>query len=340
MIKKRTTIADIARDLKMAPSTVSRALGGQGRISPATRAAVQDAARRLNYRPNSLAASLRSGSSRLIGVMMPRIDRSFFASVVRAIEEAMGPAGYSIIVMQNNEQPEQEANGLEALLRVQVDGIIASLSRNTTDFGAFREVIKQQTPLILFDRVNRNLNASCVTIDDQLGAYLATQHLLEQGCRYPVHLAGPQHLNIYGDRLAGFKQAIEDAGLPFNPHQQVLMVEHNAEGGRQAAQHLLERNVPPDAIFSSSDWAAVGAMRYAIGKGLRVPEDIAFVGFANEPFTAHMEPPLSSVDQLSNEIGTRTAELMLATLAGKNPAEQQQIIIPPRLVVRQSSLRR
>ncbi|MEM6395173.1 MAG: LacI family DNA-binding transcriptional regulator [Bacteroidota bacterium] len=339
MSKRRTTLADIAEALDMSPSTVSRALAGHERISVATRRTVREMADRLKYRQNSLAASLRNGKTRLIGVLMPTINRSFFASVVRGIEDVAGPAGYSIVVTQNDDEPQKESSALDALIRAQVDGVIASLSRNTTDYSSFSELSDRRVPLVLFDRVSDRIQASQVTIDDYHGAFLATQHLIDQGCRYPVHLGGPQHLNIYQDRLNGFREAIEQAGLPFNPYRQIMMIDHTAEGGKQAAEELLARSDPPDAIFSASDWAATGAMRHLLSKGVRIPEDIAVVGFANESFTAFLEPSLTTVEQFSRKIGQEAATILMQQLEQSGTPKARKVRLKPELIVRRSSLR-
>lgn len=339
MVRRRATLADIARELKMSPSTVSRALAGHPRVSQATTEAVRVAAAKLNYRPNSLAASLRRGSSQLIGVLVPRINRAFFASIIHAVETAVGAQGYSLIVVQSRDEPGREAASLQALMRAQVDGIIASLAADTTQYGAFTEVMSRGIPLVLCDRVTDQLATAAVVVDDFEGARAATAHLLEQGCRYPVHLAGPQHLNIYADRLAGFRAAIKTAGLPFNPHQQILMTEHTAAGGRAAGEVLHNRPDPPDGIFSASDWAATGAMGYLRARGVRVPTDVAIVGFANEPFTEYLEPPLSTVEQQSSRIGQRAAECLLAALdSGTTPAVARSVV-PAQLIIRGSSQR-
>ena len=340
MSHQRVTLTDIARELGMSPSTVSRALAGNPRISKTTIETVRAAARRLNYRPNGLAASLRRGSSRLIGVLVPKINRAFFATVIHAIEEVVGARGYSLIVVQSRDEPGREEANLRALMRAQVDGIIASLAADTTDYTAFREVMTRGIPLVLCDRVTDQLDTATVVVDDFAGAHAATRHLIEQGCRYPVHLAGPQHLNIYADRLAGFRAAVTEAGLPFNPHRQILMVRHTGEGGRAAAELLHGRPDPPDGIFSSSDWAATGAMRYLIERGVRVPEDIAVVGFANEPFTAYLDPPLSTVEQRSQQIGSRAAELLLTALEEGTMPVAERSTVEASLIVRASSRRR
>ena len=323
----------------MSPSTISRALAGNSRISAETIELVRSTADRLNYRPNRLASSLRKGTTQLIGIIVPRINRAFFASAIRAVQSVAGRSGYSVIVTESEDDPLAEARSLQALLRAQVDGVIASIGQNTTDFSTFQEVLTRGTPLVFFDRVTDQLSAATVRIDDEQGARLATRHLIEQGCRYPVHLAGPQQLNIYSGRLAGFRSAIQEAGLPYNPHRQIVMVEHEAAGGRRAMEHLLARNDPPDGIFSASDWAATGALQVLRERGVAVPDDIAVIGFADETFTAFLEPPLSSVQQHSQKLGEAAARVLLDLLKTSGGSVPDAVVLQPDLVIRASSLR-
>lgn len=341
MAQAKPTITDIARELTMSPSTVSRALAGHPRISQATMQAVRAAAERLNYSPNGPAAALRRGNTHLIGVLVPRINRAFFASVIHGIETVAAPAGYSIMVMQSREREDLEGEALQALMRARVDGIIASLSAETTDFSAFKTVLDRHTPLVLCDRISSQVNTAKVRIDDYAGAFAATQHLLAQGCCHPVHFSGPEHLNIYADRRAGFVAALEAAGIAFDADRHALEIRHTAEGGAAAAEQLLARAEPFDAVFSASDWAATGAMQRFLAAGLRVPQDVAMVGFASEPHTLYLNPPLSTVRQHSEEIGERAAELLLQAFDGSaTTIKDRHVVIEPELIVRQSSLRR
>lgn len=338
--RKKVTIQDIAAMLEINASTVSRALNDHPRISAGTKKRVMEAAVKLNYDYNHIAAALRKGKSKIVGVIVPKLDRSFFASIVRGIEEVVNEAGYNVMICQSNDIEEIEAANVEALLRTRVDGIIASIARETKRFAHFERVKAKGIPLVLFDRVQENLQVSTVEIDDYQGGYIAASHLIEQGCRRIAHFSGAQNLNIYEKRYNGYRQAVEDYGLP---HQKEWVVESDLslESGRLSMEKLLECSPRPDAVFSASDYAAIGALQVLKERGVRVPAEIALVGFSNEPFTAFVDPALTSVEQFSKEIGRSSAQVFLEKM--KAPEEYVAIRktkLQPKLIVRSSSLRK
>lgn len=337
MGKGKPTIHDIARELNLTASTVSRALNGHRVISESTRLAVSEAAKRLNYKPNHIATALRSGRSHIIGVIVPAADRSFFASIIRGIEDEAGPAGYSVIVCQTYEETDKEKKILETLLRTQVDGILASIAKNALTFDHYRRVREEQIPLVLFDNTADSLEASAITVDDYAGAYRAVEHLIGQGCRRIAHFSGLQHIGLYRERLRGYCAALQDHGLPVDPAL-VITCSSDVEHGWAAAEKLLSLPAPPDALFSSSDYAALGAMQCFKERKIAVPGQIAIVGFANEPFTSYVEPALSTVDQDSYHMGRCAARSFLSEVR-LTPDERspQHVVLEPRLIVRASS---
>lgn len=338
--KNSPTISDIAKALDVTPSTVSRALHNHPRISQTTKEAVWRTAREMNYQHNHLAAALRRGHSSLLGVMVPTINRSFFSSVVRGIEEVANEAGYAVMVCQSHEAQAQEEANIQVLLRSQVDGMIVSVGKGTRDFAHFQQVMDRDTPLIFFDRVPEELAASAVVIDDYRGAYLATRHLIEQGCRQLVHLAGSPHLNIYRDRQRGFEDAHRLHGLPLDPVQ-IVPSSLQLEAGRACVEELLARQQSMDGIFSASDYAAVGAMQALKARGIRIPEDVAIAGFSNEVFTTLVEPALTTVEQHSLQMGRTTARLFLEQFDHQGDSfVPRRTVLSPELIVRASSLRR
>jgi LacI family transcriptional regulator len=337
--KNRTTIHDIARELNITASTVSRALNGHATISEKTRKAVLEKARQLNYKPNSIAAALRSGRSYIIGVIVPVADRSFFAKVVRSIEEEAAEAGYSVIICQTYENFEKEKQVLDTLLRTQVDGIIASIAKGSTTFDHYQRVLDEGVPVILFDRKVESLAASTVTIDDFRGAYTAVEHLIEQGCRRIAHFAGQQHIRLYQERYRGYREALRYYGLPFE-ESLVFECPSDVELGRKSAERLLQLSPRPDAIFSSSDYAALGAMQRLKSEGVAIPGEIAIVGFANEPFTSFIEPALTTVDQHSNRMGQYAARTFLAEIDREKEVATTRKVLQPELIVRASSLKK
>lgn len=334
------TIYDIAKKLNITPSTVSRALSDHPRISEKTKVRVREMANRMNYQPNKVAAALRSGRTYILGVIVPTADRSFFSSVIRGIEAIASQAGYNVMITQSNDSSELEVSNINALLKAQIDGIIASIAKKTVTFDHFKLIKEKNIPLVLFDRVIENLGASVVVIDDYQGAYQATEHLIEQGCQRIAHFGGQQHINIYKYRLRGYKEALEEHGIEFRP-ELIHLSDLKVEDGKESMRQLLQLPFPPDAVFAASDYAAVGAMQAIKEKGLKVPEDVALVGFANEPFTSFIEPNLSTVDQHSEEMGQFAAKIFLEEIrAGKENYIPRKTVLSPQLIIRKSSLKR
>src|SRR5689334_248888 len=222
MKKERATIHDIARKLNITASTVSRALKDHPRISTETKKAVLKAAQKLNYQPNHIAAALRNGRSNIIGIIVPTADRSFFSSVVRGIEEVANTSKYNVMICQTYDSYEKEVATVEALLNARVDGIIASHAKGTVNFDHFVKVKERGIPLILFDRSNDELEVSHVVIDDYLGGYKATEHLIQQGCKRIAHFTNTRKISIYKERLRGYRDALIENGLIYD---ETLVVE-------------------------------------------------------------------------------------------------------------------
>jgi LacI family transcriptional regulator len=334
MAENRITITDIARELNITASTVSRALAGNTRISEATRDMVQAKARDMGYEPNAIAASLRKGKSDTIGMIVPRINRHFFSSVISGVEEILNPAGYNLVICQTQENYEKERKAVQTLLRNQVGCIILSLSVQTRDFKHLEEVIKRNIGLIQFDRVNKQLPGAKIVNDNFSGAYLAVKHLIKGGYQRIAHYSGDLNLLAYQERLEGYKYALEEAEMEYDPD----LVFENAIT-RDAGYSFIEKakmERRADALFSAGDYSALGAIDKLKEMQLIVPKDFGVVGFANEPFSEIMEPSLSSVEQNTQEIGNRIAAAVMKTLS--KPLEEHSIeTVPVRLIVRQSS---
>ncbi|MCC3154399.1 LacI family DNA-binding transcriptional regulator [Hymenobacter sp. BT770] len=333
------SMADLARELGVSMTTISRALSDHHSIGPATKQAVLKLAKKLNYQPNHLAAALRKGKSKLLGVIVPYIEGRFFASVVHGIETAASKAGYSVIICQSSEDVVQERKNVETLLSAQVAGILVSVSRNTLDFRHFEKVRKHGVPLVFFDRILEGDNVNAVVLNDRGGANQATLHLLEQGCRRIAHLAGPLHLNIYKNRRQGYLDALESFGIA--PDESLIVdCDMTLEGGAACMAQLLELPNPPDAVFSAGDSAILGALQLLKSRGIRVPQDVALAGFSNEALTSVAEPMLTSVDQRCEEMGQAAFRLFKDLVDAEGTAfSQRQVVLQPQLFVRASSLR-
>ncbi len=331
---------DIARKMKLTASTISRALNNHPSISDRTKRSVLKMSKKMGYQPHRIAAALRNGKSHIIGVIVPVADRNFFASIVRGIEEKANQANYQVIICQTYEDPAKEEAAIDALLNTRVDGIIASLSKRTERFNHFSKVRSKGIPLILFDRTSDDLGVSHVVIDDYAASYNAVKHLVEQGCTRIAHFTNVERINIYKERLRGYRAALRDHGIPFEEN---LVVESNLqlEDGRSSMLYLLSQQKLPDAVFSSSDLGAIGALQVLKERGIRVPQQVALIGFSNEPFTMFCDPPLTSVDQHCKQMGHTASELFLEEVrAGANTKfVSKKIVLMPELVVRASSLR-
>ncbi|SDG93131.1 LacI family DNA-binding transcriptional regulator [Winogradskyella thalassocola] len=339
-MKKKITIYDIAEKLELTAATVSRALNNNPKISEKTRKLVQETAIEMNYEQNTLARALKSGKSFNVGVIVPRMDSNFFASVIRGIEEELYPKGYHVIVCQTHDQENLETGNIVSLLNAQVDGILMSISNSKTKNKVFNKLSEKRVPLIFFDRKRDIPDVSSVTIDDFNGSYQATKHLIEQGCKRIAHLSNDRSLEIFKNRYLGYKQAIIDSGLEFDENLVVETIS-KVDEGRRVAKQLLNMETPPDAIFSSSDFTALGAIQEIKEQGLAIPEDISVVGFSNEPFTRFMELSITSVDQSPIEMGRRAAKVFLQEVNSKSKTKQpQRIILQPELIIRKSSSKR
>ena len=337
MPPKRVSISDIAKELNLAVSTVSRALGGNSRISEATRQQVWRLAEQLNYQPNHLAAALRKGRSNTLGVIVPHIDGHFFALVMKGVEAVANQAGFNVMLCQSNEDYEHEKKNVDTLINAQVDGILVSLSRTTRDFRHFEKVRKRGMPLVFFDRVLAGSDVSAVVLDDYQGGYQSVQHLLGQGCRRIAHFGGPQHLNIYKNRYLGYCQALLDHHIPVEP-ELLIFSDMTLEDGRRSMTKLLALPQRPEAVFSASDFSIVGAMQVVKEHGLRTPQDVALAGFSNETFTSLTEPKLTSVDQRCEAMGQAAIGLLLEMVQERGlPLSPRTIVLQPELLVRESS---
>lgn len=335
----RTTVYDIARELNLTASTISRALNNHPRISERTKKSVIRMSKKLGYQPHRIAAALRNGKSKIIGVIVPVADRNFFASIIRGIEEKANQAEYQVIICQTYEDPLKEEAAIEALLNTRVDGIIASLSKRTEQFNHYSKVKSKGIPLILFDRANDALGVSHVVIDDYSASYKAVKHLIHQGCGRIAHFTNVEKINIYKERLRGYKTALLDHGLPFDDR---LVVESDLqlEDGRKSMQRLLSAGEMPDAVFSSSDLGAIGALQVLKENNISIPHQVALVGFSNEPFTMFCDPPLTTIDQHCERMGNVASEMFLDEVkaAGTATFIPKKVVLMPELIIRQSSL--
>lgn len=337
---KRTTVYDIAKELNVTVSTVSRALNNVSTISESTRKAVLETAKRLNYRPNKIASSLTSGKTYTIGVLIPNTQVQFFASVIHALETSLKSFGYSILLYQSNESLVSEKNGITTLLEAQVDGIVASMSLETQDTSHFEKVKEEGKPLIIFDRTHDDLQCPIVKIDDKYAGYIATKHLLDKGYRKIAYITTKHRIKIFRERFEGYVSALEEAGLAVNPGY-TIFGELNVEGGYNGTHELLKLRERPDAIIGGDDYVALGIIKALHDKHITPPE-IGVIGFANQNFSAHIIPSLSTIDQQAIKMGKECANMFLKIMdcSPSSPVDLKPIIIEPLLLARESTNRR
>lgn len=308
--KEKITIYDLAKQLNTTASTVSRALKDHPRISKKMKQAVQELAEKLNYQPDPVAHQLRTGKGLVLGVIVPRIDRHFFASVIGGIQSIAQENGYSVIISQSNESYEKEVEVVKAMANKKIDGLAISISAQTTNYYHLEQLIERGIPVVFFDRIPELSQVDCVIDDNYKIGYDAVRHLFEQGCQKIAHFSGPHTLIQYRERMAGYKQALLDFGLPYRPE---YVVEDciTMQRGIEATQYLLQLPERPDAIFSAGDYAAITAMDTIKKAGFSIPDDIAVVGVANEPFINYLDPALSSFELHNQKMGEATASMLL-----------------------------
>lgn len=337
MNKPHITIHDIARELNISASTVSRALHNHPRISEATRAAVRKVAEKYNYQPNVVATSLRQGRSKTVGVIVPRINRNFFANVIGGMEEVLAASGYHLMICQTHEKLENEKTALQTLVNARVDAIILSVSMETSSDDHLRALRERGIRLFFFDRIMESLNVGSVVIDDRLGAYLNVKHLIAQGYRKIMHVAGADHITIYRARKMGYMDAMAEAGMDVFP-EWIMEKTLELEGGEAAFHEGMKLKGKPEAFFCAGDFAALGVMQAARKSGMRIPDDLGVTGFANEPFTAFLQPSLTTVDQRGGEMGRIVAEMfMQCSDQETSDPGCGKTVLKPRLIIRDSS---
>ncbi|TJZ53236.1 LacI family transcriptional regulator [Sphingobacterium olei] len=337
-MKKKTTIYDIAKELNITVSTVSRALNNISSISEETRNAVWETAKKLNYRPNKIATSLSSGKTNIIGVVIPSAKIQFFSSVVHSLEQALKKAGYSILLYQSNESIESEKNGIQTLLEAQVDGIIISLSLETDNIDHIRKVESEGKPLIVFDRIHNELNVPSVAINDIMAGYIATKHLIDSGYKKIAYVSTRHKIKIFDDRYKGYIDALQEANMPLNENL-IILDELSIQGGIKATEKLLKLIDKPDAIIGGDDFTALGIIKGLSTKGI-VPPKVGVIGFANQTFSEYITPSLSTIDQQAVKMGQECASLFLRLINKKsstNTDSPEKIILDPILVARDST---
>ncbi len=335
--KTEITIYDIAQQLNISPATVSRGLKNNPSISESTRKKIRDIAKKLGYRSNTFASNLRNSRTNTIGVIVPRLNSSFMSDVIAGIEKVASELGYNLIISQSLELAGKEIKNAATMFSNRVDGLMVSLAYDVNKTDHFKPFIQKEIPLIFFDRVTELKNCSTIVIDNFKAAYEVTSHLITQGCKNLFHITGNLSRNVYLDRFNGFKQAIIDHSLHFNP-ENVLVTDLSFNEGNQAALHMLNMKTKPDGVFVANDSCAVGCMLQLKKKRVRIPGDMLFAGFNNDPISMVVEPNLTTVDYKGFEMGEIAAKTLINQLITKQSQNlTRSIIMHHELIIRQST---
>ena len=331
-------LKDIAQDLNISVVTVSKVLRAHPDIGPETRKRVLQRMKELNYRPNLAARALVTGRTHAIGLIVPDLVHPFFGQVAKALSGVLRGKGYSLVLSSSDDDPELEQQEIEQLLARRVDVLVVASAQRNAD--GFRRIQEQKALIVLIDRKIEGLPAHFVGVDDVEAGRIATQHLLDVGCRNLAHIGGPDVSTAAG-RAQGYREILARRNIKERPDT-VVMREHGDDAGDRsgysAMKRLLELTPPPDGVFCYNDPTAMGAMKAVLDAGLNVPDDVAIVGCGNVTYADFMRIPLTSVDQHSEEIGARAGKLALSVLAHP-PSRPKQIVLKASLVERASTQR-
>ena len=337
-MKQAITLKDLARELNISTSTVSRALKDNPEISTSTRARVQKLAKELNYEPNALALSLRHSKTNTIGVILPKLVHFFFSTVISGIEDIAYSNGYNIIICQSNERIDREILDSKALFNHRVDGILVCVSKNTTNYDHFIAIQDKGIPIVFFDR-DVPIDASKILSNDFEGGYNATKHLIQSGKTNLIHLSGPEGLMLSEQRTRGFIQAHQDLDIPFDKEKILRCGDEDAQENFKIIQGALERGMKFDGIFAVNDIAAVGALQALQTAQISVPQEVAIIGYSDWQFSSFISPKLTTIKQNGNDMGKKATELLLEEIHSKNTfVEAKSITLSTEIILRGTTL--
>ncbi|AYQ34466.1 LacI family DNA-binding transcriptional regulator [Runella sp. SP2] len=332
--RHQVTIVDIANELGISKSTVSRALRGHTDIHEGTRKMILDLAQQLEYHPNPLANALLKSRTNIVGILVPEFRHYFFPTVIMGAQEILSKAGYNVMICHSDESYDTEVANVKALMNSRVDGLLVSVTTQTNNVDHFRAVLRKEVPLVFFNRVCPELDTPQVIVDDYAGAFQAVEHLVQQGYRRIAHLAGPVSLLVSRLRMQGYLDALQKHGLPVD-NELIIHYDLTEEKARIYANYLLSLPQPPDAIFAINDPTAIEIMLVAKSRGVKIPQELGIVGFSNDPISAIIEPPLTTVEQPVWEMGRQAARILLEQMENPHIETYQ---LPTKLVVRGSSV--
>lgn len=335
MNHKKITINDIARELNISKSTVSRALREQSEINPETKKRILEYIEQIGYHPDSLAISLKTGKTKTIGVVIPAYNIPFYSIAICGIQDYAFEMGYNIMICHSNEKSDIEKENVKALMNSRIEGLIISVAEDNQKNEHIRRLKTNGTPLVMFNRVIEDLKASKVVVNDYYGAFNMTKYLLRQTRKKMLYLSGPSNLLLSANRRAGFMDAIKEYNTQ-NIEYEILEVDFTIENSYKIMKEVFSNKNVPDTVFCVCDAVAFGAMRAAKEFKLQIPKDIAIAGFTNEPASELVDPPLTTVSQPIYEIGRTAAKLLFNQLQNRDlPAELA--VLDSELIIREST---
>ena len=338
MRTKQITLNDIAQRLNVSTVTVSKALRGHPDISHETTKRVKKVAAELGYSPNFMARNLSARKSNTIGVIVPKIAHHFFSSIIEHVYNYAFDNNYEIILTVSQENSEREKKHIQTLLSMRVDGIIISISENTCDYEIYKTVLSRGVPLVFMDRIPDLSNCNTVTVDDRGGAYNVIEHAINLGYRRIGHFAGYANINIGRERINGFKQAMNDNGVEIN-HDWIIVGEFGEKSGYDSFMKLYNEKNLPDLIFAVTYPVALGIYMAAKEVGLKIPDDIDVVCFGNSQVQNFLSPPLSCVNQPTDQLAVRSMEVLLENIDNKEDFETKHIVLDTNLILRGTCVR-
>lgn len=338
-MKKEATIYDIAKALNLSASTVSRALKGNTLINIETRKKVLACAHELGYRSNAFASNLRTRRTNTIGVIVPRLDSNFMSACLAGMEEIASENGFNLIISQSHERVSNEEQNSTTMYNSRVDGLIVSLTIEESDLSYFKRFDEKKVPIVYFDRVPDECSHACVVIDNYHIAYAATQHLIDQGCKQLVHVTINSKSNVYAHRMRGFNDAT--ANCPKCRGHILTTKALSIETGKELVGHILKMIPSADGIFVANDQAAIGLLIGLQEKGIKIPHQIAIIGFNNDPITTIVSPQLSTILYPGREAGRLAVKSLIESINQKNPVQAvPSYMLNSTLIIRGSSKRK
>lgn len=340
-MSKEITIYDIAKKLNVSPSTVSRALNNYSGVNENTRKRIVEASSEMGYRSNIFASILRRKRTRNIGVIVPRLNSAFQSTVLAGMEKVANEHEFNLIVSQSLESLEKEKANSITMFNSRVDGLLVSLAGNTKNVEHFQRFIDKKIPILFFDRVSELHDFTAIVIDNVQAAYSATKHMIEQGCKNIIHVLGSTQISVYSERLKGYKYALIDHEIPFK-EENVIYSDLTESAADQAVEKILAMSPHADGIFVSNDECAAACISRLKHEGIKIPQDIAVVGFNNEMISRMIEPNLTTINYPGYEMGEVAMRNLINHLQS-NPGElllnTNTITLHSKLIIRESSLR-